>query len=337
MLSKTEIFKNFDQNEVFRKSSPKSLLFKSFDQNGDFFENFALNRYFRKFDQNWCISKILTKIRFSKILTKIAIFLNFRQHRDISKILTSIKIFQTSWQKSRHFEHLHQDRDFQRFWPKSVFIENFDQNPDFSKVWHKLRFFEHLTKIDMIWKFWPKLTFSKILIKKNQNISKIFTKIEIFKDFDQKSLFFENFAQNPDFFKVWHKWDFLKNWPKLGWIENFDQNCDFSKILWKSSPKLRFSKILTNIAIFLNFGQNRDIWKTLTSIKIYHQFWPKSLFFLKLVQNRDVSNKMEIFRGFWPKLEFLTILTKIDIFKDIDEIPYFSKIWPKSGFFESLK
>ena len=152
-----------------------------------------------------------------------------------------------------------------------------------------------------------------------------------------------------------------KFWPKWGFFENFARNRDLQiffikiEILRISSPKLRFSKILTNIVIFLNVGENRDISKILTSIKMFHQFWPKSLFFENLVLNRHASNKMEIFRRFWPKLKFSTVLTKIDIVKDFDRIHYFSrilteyrifrkfeinwdfsKIWPKSRRFENF-
>ena len=133
--------------------------------------------------------------------------------------------------------------------------------------------------------------------------------------------------------------------PQLKIVANFEKNKKQTDIFRKFCPKSIFSKMFTEIKFsndfdpnrnFLNFGQNRDISKILSAIKVFHQFWPNSLFFGNLVPNRDVWNKMEICRRFWPKLKFSTIFTKIEIFKDFDQIRYFSKIWPKFGFSKVL-
>ena len=150
--------------------------------------------------------------------------------------------------------------------------------------------------------------------------------------------------------------DVSKIWRKLRFFENLTKIESFSKMIFrKSSPKLRFSKILIKIAILLNLGQTRDIWKSLTSIKIFQQFWPK----LRL---SEIWTKIEIFQmksmffeifaktlnfhQFWPKLlffenfvqnwDFRNFLPKSRYFENLYQNKDFQRFWPKSLLLENF-
>ena len=162
-------------------------------------------------------------------------------------------------------------------------------------------------------------------------------------------------------------------------IRKFWLKLRFLKILIKieifrnSSPNLRFPKIFTNI-FFLNFGPNPDISKKVDFNHILSKILTKTAIFGDLDSNRDVSNKIEIYRWFWsnlkfspivnkiassrkfcPKSRFSKILTKIEVFRislpksgfqrfwpksllfeNFDEHPDFSKVWHQLRFFENL-
>ena len=74
-----------------------------------------------------------------------------------------------------------------------------------------------------------------------------------------------------------------------------------------------FLKTLTKIVIFGNLDQNRDVSN---KIGVFRKLYPNLKFSRILTQ-------IALFRKFCPKLRFSTILTKIAIFR---------KFWPKSGF-----
>ena len=134
-------------------------------------------------------------------------------------------------------------------------------------------------------------------------------------------------------------------------------------IFRKSSPKLRFrgfgpkSKILIKIAILLNLGQTRDIWKSLTSIKIFQQFWPKlrlseiwtkieifqmkSMFFeifAKTLNFHQFWPRIALFRKFCPKLRFSKsrFLPKSRYFENLYQNKDFQRFWPKSLLLENF-
>ena len=65
-----------------------------------------------------------------------------------------------------------------------------------------------------------------------------------------------------------------------------------TEVFRESSPKSRFSKILTKIAIFLNFGKNRDNSKILISIKILRGFQSFSRFLKKIITKREIFVKI---------------------------------------------
>ena len=223
---------------VFRKSSPTLrflpkllffkilaliVIFRKFWLQSTFMNNFTKLAIFGNLDQNldvWNKSNVLWKLcpnlKFSPILTKIAIFRNFVQNQDfrqfgqnqaISEIFSTIDIFKDFDQNGYFFEFF------------------FNQNPDLSKVWHQLRFFENLTKINMIRKFWPKLRFSKFWSKSrdfenlhlNLDFFKILTKIAVFVNCGQIR-FFSIISTS---IKV-----FQRFWPKSRYFENHHQNRD---------------------------------------------------------------------------------------------------------------
>ena len=112
------------------------------------------------------------------------------------------------------------------YWPHQ--IENFDQNWNFQKFWS------------------------------NQSISKIFTKIQNFKDFDQNCYFCEF-------------------WPKSRYFDNFD-----FKIFNFFLPKSRFSKFWSQIEMFRiisksfeNYAQLLNLMRILTLIANFGIFFPK--------------------------------------------------------------
>ena len=105
------------------------------------------------------------------------------------------------------------------------------------------------------------------------------------------------------------------------------------EIFRTSTPKLRFPKIYDQNRCFCNFWPksryfdnfdfNQEFSKILTRIAIVGY----------LEQNRDVSNKIEIYRRFWPNLKFSPILTKIAIFRRFCPKLRFSKISTKTDLF----
>ena len=159
---------------------------------------------------------------------------------------------------------------------------------NFRQFCSKSRFFDNF---DHIWEF-----------------STIFTKIYIF-EILTKSRFLESFYQNRDICKFW---------PKSTPFQNFDQNQDWGKFL----SQFDFPKILTKIEIFrkcwpksrffVNFDKNRD----------FHKYWPKSKF------SNKFHHKSRFFQQLWPKSRFSSILTQIEIYRNIDQNRNFGK--PKS-------
>ena len=148
ILTKIEIFKNFDQNWDFPKILTKIHIFGNYDQNRDF-------------------SKILTKIKIfwklrpmPRFSTEINIFRKFWPKSTFSKILTQIKNF-INFDQNQDFRKFWQNRDNLQFLTKfdnlkilaKIKIEdksriprilteieifkNFDQNRDFRKPWLK--------------------------------------------------------------------------------------------------------------------------------------------------------------------------------------------------------
>ena len=119
-------------------------------------------------------------------------------------------------------------------------------------------------------------------------------------------------------------------------IETFEfffyQNRDTSKIF----PKFRFSKVLTNIAIFLNFGQNRYISKILTSIMIFFKKMTKIKILGNLDHNRDVSTEIEVFRKLCSNFKFTRIVTKSLFFENFVRNRYLRQFWPNSRYFENI-
>ena len=207
---------------------------KDFDKNR-YFSKFWPN--FEKFDFNQDFSNSLTKLRFSKILTKTEISKDFDPNRYFSKILTQIRIF---WKFDINW-------DFSKIWPKSRWFENFDQIWDFQKFWSKSKYFENLNQNRDFQRLCPKSLFVLIL-----------SKIEIFRKFLLHSRFFKNFVQNRTFwqfdknrgiskiFSIMDSNRFHRFWPKSLFFSNFDWNTDFSKV----PHQLRFLKNLTQIEIF---------------------------------------------------------------------------------------
>ena len=93
-----------------------------------------------------------------------------------------------------------------------------------------------------------------------------------------------------------------------------------------------------------DFAQNRCFSKFCPkSLKIFKRFWLLLRFFKNFDQNRDVSNKIEVFRKLSPNLKlsrilkkkisyFSKILSKIDIFENVHQNQVFERFWPKSLF-----
>ena len=176
----------------------------------------------------------------------------------------------------------------------------------------KSRFSKILTKIAIVRKFWPTSGFFESLTSSNLDFSKNLPKSRWFENFDQM-------------------WIFRKFWPK----SRFSNSLIKIEIFRKSSPKLRFSKILTKITIFYNFCPKYLI--------IFKKIWLLLRFFKNFDQNRDVSNKIEVFRKIIPELEIVSNLKKttaifrkfcpkIDIFENVHQNQVFEQFWPKSLF-----
>ena len=176
----------------------------------------------------------------------------------------------------------------------------------------------------MFRKCWPKSRSSKILIKievfrKSSPILK-FSNI-----FDQNCYFSKILAQIVTFRKFWLQSRLINNFTKLAIFGNLDQNWEFwnkSNVSRKLCPNLKFSPILTKIAIFRKFCPKSR----------FSTIWPKSRFFGNLLHNRD-------FQRFWRKwlfFEFFFFYQNPDLIESMTSIEIFSKIWPKSVCFENF-
>ena len=99
-------------------------------------------------------------------------------------------------------------------------------------------------------------------------------------------------------------------WPKSRYFGNLHQNRDFQRF-WKNRY---FSKFWSKSRYFEKFYFNQDFSKILTRIEIVGY----------LDQNRDVLNKIEICRRFWPNFKLSPILTKNAVLWN------FQKLWPES-------
>ena len=185
MGPKSRYFGNFDFNQNLTSIK---IFFEIFGKIMTKFEIFRWNvgPKSRCFEYNWDFSKILEtfKIDFDhrNVSNEIEIFRRFWLNLKYSQILTKIAIFLKIWP----------NRDLQRFWPKSQFFEIFhkiriltsieifgkcDHNRDFSNILNKMGIFR---------KFCPKSTI--ILIK-----SRYFENLQQNRDFQRfcpKSLFF---------------------------------------------------------------------------------------------------------------------------------------------------
>ena len=256
----------------------------------------------RKFWPNWNFRKVWTKSRyfenlphdwdFHRYLPKIAIFVNFGQIPDTSKIFTSIKIFhQKVWPKSRLtdiwtkieifriksrftkdfeiFTNFVQNRFFfSKILSQTVIFKNFDRNRGILKGVTKSGTFKHfdqnryfsiiLTKIQIFHEF-----------HQNRDEAKILTKVGIFRKFCLKSILSTILSKIEVFRKSSQKSRFSKFWSKSRYFENLDFIQDISKIM-------------TKIEIFRYLDHNRDVSNKIEIYRrfwIFHQFWPKSLFF----------------------------------------------------------
>ena len=316
-----------------------------------YFGNLHRNREFHRF---WPKSKCFEWNRdFSKILTELEIFTNFDQNRYFLKNLTKIEIF-------KDFD---QNRNFSKFWPKSGFLESFTSIEIFGKCDHNRDFSNILNKMGIFRKFCPESIFSIILIKieifwkssTKSGFSKILFKITIFLKFWPKSSYFENLTWSKFFLNInqieisgiGNKIEMVRI--KSRYFEALDQT-------WKFHKSLFFEKF-SKIAIFENLNQNRGISQIFTNIEIFTDFDPSRCFlkfgqnrdnfyfdqdfsniltkikiFETLDQNRDVSNKIEVFRKLCPNLKFSRIFIEIDLFRRFCPKSIFWKFWPKSTF-----
>ena len=167
-------------------------------------------------------------------------------------------------------------------------------------------------------------------------------KFDIFGNFDPNRYCSKKIFQNRDYRQFWPKSRYFENLHQIEIFKDFEESRYFSKF-WS---KLRyfdnfdfnqdFSKILTRIEIVGYLDQNRDV---LNKIEIYRRFWPN----LKL---SPILTKNDAFRKFCPKLRFSNIFTLIEVFGKaspksrlltiLTKIAIVRKSWTKSGFFESL-
>ena len=118
ILTKIEIFRNFDRNRYFSKCWPESkILFKS-----KFFEHLTKIRNFSKFFfKNWAKSK------FSKIWPNSKFVENCYQNRNFFEILIRIENFD----KNRNCSKIWLKSKFSKIWPNFKFFENFIRIEDF--------------------------------------------------------------------------------------------------------------------------------------------------------------------------------------------------------------
>ena len=177
--------------------------------------------------------------KFSWILTKIEIFINIQQNRNVSKFFLP---------KPRYLQMLTEIEIIRKVWLWITFKCCFVQN-------------RHIGKIENFRQFWPKSIFLKIL-----------TSLEIFKNFDQnrhifkfwpKSTFFRNFDQTLYLGKILSQIDYPEE----------------TEIFRKCWQKSRLSSILAIIEIFINIDQNRNFPKILTKIEIFIFFYQHPSFF----------------------------------------------------------
>ena len=152
ILTKIKIFWKFRPMSRFSKFRPKSRFskistkienFAYFDQNRDFCNSRPKSRFFSNFDQIG---------DFSKISTKLAIFLKFRkffQNQDLLQISIKSIILKMS----------SKTKICCKFRQKLRFKQNFDKNRDFRTFPLTMRFVQNLTKIEIFFRFRPKRDF----------------------------------------------------------------------------------------------------------------------------------------------------------------------------------
>ena len=105
------------------------------------------------------------------------------------------------------------------------------------------------------------------------------------------------------------------------------------EIFRTSTPKLRFPKIYDQNRCFCNFWPKSRYFDNFDFNQEFSKILTKIAIVGYLEQNRDVSNKIEIYRRFWPNLKFSPILTKIAIFRRFCPKLRFSKISTKTDLF----
>ena len=167
------------------------------------------------------------------------------------------------------------------------------------------------------------------------------TKIDIFRNFRRFSTnlqLFQNFSKLNLYFR---KTEILENFDRNRMFRKFDQNRNFSKLsqiltntefFSKVSPKSNPPKIWPKSKFFENYDQIRNFFENFDqNPKFFQKFGQNWNFFEKLIKIE--IEKIEIFRKFdsnrnLKNPNFSKILTKIELF--------FSKMWPKSNFFEIL-
>ena len=113
--------------------------------------------------------------------------------------LIKIEIFAKIWRKAKFSKNLDQKQNFSKFWPKSEFfgkierlvpmeiLRKFYLNRNYSKILAQIEIFPDISK-SKFWKIWPKLKFLEL-----------FEIIDIFREFDQNWIIFENLTKNESF------------------------------------------------------------------------------------------------------------------------------------------
>ena len=211
-MIKIEIFKNYNENEDFRKVFIKIEIFNSDVQNQDL----------------------------STILSKLVISQRYYQNRDFPKTSTKFKIF----------GNIEQYRDFRIYWPKSKFRIFVAQSAFFEKKINIFQKFQH--KARFFWKIWPKSWFSKFFDKikisytltkieifenfdQNRWFFKVLTKINNFENFEK-----HRDASKQKFSKVDNFREFRTN---LRFFIKFQKNLDISTIVSKTLTKIKIFRL----------------------------------------------------------------------------------------------
>ena len=168
---------------------------------------------FDKFD-SILVGNFLPSRHICKFLTQIDIFWKFLPKPRLGENFDPNRFNRRYWLKSRFTEIVEQDQDFPPIMTKIEIFTNFDQNRDICKCRHCSK---NLTIINIWMKFCPKSPFWKVL-----------TKIESFRQFWQKSRFFEIFiilTKIEIFFKISTKVKvFLIILTRINICWYFDQN-----------------------------------------------------------------------------------------------------------------